>query len=175
MTSEAILLVADSESACQQFLRELGVDSEHYLHLKTKYYSACVLITRDTSAGPFGAVVVLDSLDLLSKFNDELMEDDSVKIFLCDSNEYLDVCLDRGFELVQRNGEEGGIARVKSALECRMWTESAPVSENILMQFDQLMQRVHSVRDSCMTDAERRNRAAALATELAALLHEDSD
>jgi hypothetical protein len=176
MTSESILVVADSESAYEQFLNELGVDSERCLQLKTKYYSACVAVTRDTSRGPFGAVVVIDSPELLSKFNDDLMEDDSVKIFLCDSDEYFDVCLDRGFELVERNCGEGGIARVKVALECRMWTDSAPVSdENILVHFDELIQRVHSVRDSCMSDAERRNRAAALATELAALLHEESD
>ena len=194
-----ILILCESESVGKNAILDLGVDNEQRMQIQTKYYESSVPVRSSSNATALTtetkAVIIIDSEPLLKSVDHESLAEDAVRIFFTSSRDHIDACLDRGFELVLRGREseedsedDFGYERIKAALQGRMWSsrpieKSLPMQddEKIFQQFDDLMQRVHAIRDSTtsVSDSDRRLRAAAFATELAGLLGEcdssDSD
>jgi hypothetical protein len=194
-----ILILCESETIGNDAMSNLGVTFEQRMYMETKYYKSSVPVCFSSNPSDVTsetkAVIIIDSKSLLESIYHESLSEDAIRIFLTSTRDHIQTCLDRGFELVvkQRESEEDceedfGFERIKAALQCRMWSSSlsektSPVEddEKIFRQFDDLMQRVHAIRESTTTlsDSDRKLRAAALATELAGLLGEcdsnDSD
>ena len=189
---EVIAIVAECADRAQEIANQLGVEDGKY-SIETKYYSVKVPVITLTgeevaSSQQFKfarAVIVVDSSKLLHHASlDSVSENnDDVRIFFSTDETLIERCIDRGFELViDRDEEDCGIPRVRDALKCRAWTdctsadEVAEISPEVMMdQFDDLLRRVHAVRNASPPDEERRSRAAAIATELATLLGNESD
>lgn len=188
-----ILILCESESIGNDAMSNLGVTCEQRMYMETKYYKSSVPVCFSSNPSVLSpetkAVIIIDSKPLLESIDHKMLSEDAIRIFLTSTRDHIETCLDRGFELVikQRESEEDceedvGFDRIKAALQCRIWSSwlsektTSPVEddEKIFRQFDDLMQRVHAIRESTTTisDNDRKLRAAALATELASLLGE---
>jgi hypothetical protein len=189
--SESVLIVSSDEGAVDRFKQALDVGEDSTIRIETKYYKSSIPIESATTvAGKLDpdvkAVILIEDPQYLSQLSD--LEDDVIKILYSSSCDAIDACIETGFELVlsepahpDDSEEDFGPGRVKKALECRMWSDlPQPASvdpEKILVDFDDLMNRIKTVRDSALSqncsDDQRRARAAAAALELAALLAGD--
>ncbi len=172
------------------------------IHLQTKYYTVSVPVTimAPLESGlpeeVKGIILVedpkIDSAPLLMTLSGQ--EEDRIKIFLTQSEDSLDACIDHGFELVtysvgdtDLNNLENGIGRVIEALKCRMWESDEPStcsstpqesnSDSILDSFESLISQMQQVRlsSTSLSDSERRSKAESIASQLAKLLCDDSD
>ena len=188
---EIIAIVADSKDRAEKFAMDMGAVDGKY-SIVTKYYSVKVpvgVFTRDQFSDPIlktaRALILVDDANLLehSAFGVPEEHNDDIRIFFSSDETSLQRCIDRGFELVlDSDQEECGIPRVRDALKCRAWTDCTSAEEvpeispeSMMDQFDDLLRRVHAVRNSSLPDDERRERAAAIATELATLLGHESE
>lgn len=194
---EIIVILAPTNACGSKIANELGV-SDNHLVIQNKYFSASVPVEITTQPcafnGSIRGVIVVDLVEHISEY--ENLSDDAIKIFLTDSENHLDACIENGFELVLRYGnsddaaEDFGVTRIKAALQCRIWNEAQPSAsmaeypsmtkpDTAINEFEDLMQRVKSMHESAKSgmssDSVRRKNAAAIASELANLLGVDSE
>jgi len=182
LSQECICILSGNRETADKLKEELGCINGS-LELVTKYYSAKIPVVIVSSSNQIseqtGAIIVL--ADMASKISDLKMDDHVVSIVYADDETLLDHCIDHRFELVQisGNGDDCGVARVKEAIKCRMWSlasvKTPAEDEKILESLDDLMSRIKSVRDSVTDDSSRKKMAESLAFELAALLGSDSE
>ena len=184
---ESILIVCSDSIAELQSC--LGVSEDGTLTLSTKYYTAKISVDTvvdvpSNVSADIGAIIIQGPIQMVKSQQLASLDDDVIKLFLADSLDHLDVCIENGFELVpiaklhEDDSEiDFGVGRIKQALECRMWspTKSNSSCELNIDQFDDLMTKLKCIREACdsVPDDVRKNRAAQVAFELAKLLGDD--
>ena len=199
---EVIVIVLENPESAKKLEKDIGVDNGR-LELITKYFTAypsvvvvSSIVELDLMDSATVKAIICDSREIMNSSFAETMSEDSIRIFYTASKQYLEECIDTGFELVlsaSTDGEDAtevGPTRVRAALECRMWVSADDDSaetpllqvasqDDIVESFDVLMEKIKSIRDASIShntsDAQRRAMAEALANELAGLLGSDSD
>lgn len=190
---EIIYIIAQNLDSATTLADNIGVKNGT-LMIESKYFSVNVPVRACVAPSDIPScvkgVIIVDAIEQVREFSN--ISEDAIKIFLTDSNHHLEKCIENGFELVLNSGEpdddprEIGIPRLKAALECRAWSNAQPNlcsstgnPEKMINDFDNLIRRVkwmhEAAKSSSASDTDRREKAAAIASELANLLGVDSD
>ncbi len=180
---ERILIVSKSEKDGLEFANAIGVDSDNMLKISTKYYSAEIVVSVITEENlsdyeNLGGVVLVEcDPKCMHAFSSS--GGDTVQLFLSNDpsdESLLALCIDAGFELA----DVSNTSRIVEALSCRRWQSSAiskgaVLDTSHLTSFEAVMGQMKSIRESGLSDADRRQQAEDLITQLYDLIGSDID